>query len=95
MDHARGRFVLLLNNDAIVPPLALDPEAGIVRCKLLNENETIQWSVEALPTPALFGARSIVSKLSPNNRFMERIPAAHRSDMTQPFVAGLVSAAGG
>ena len=105
MDHARGQFVLLLNNDTIVPPLAIDqmisflrdhPAAGIVGCKLLNEDGTIQWSVKALPSPAaaLFGARSIVSKLFPNNRFTRQHLLHIDQDMTQPFVAGFVSGAG-
>lgn len=105
LDHARGEFVLLLNNDTIVPPFALDrmssflrdhPEAGMVGCKLLNEDGTVQWSVKALPGPAaaLFGARSIVSKISPNNRFTRQHLLHLDRDMTQPFVAGFVSGAG-
>src|ERR1700674_2568277 len=46
LDHARGNYVLLLNNDTIVLPQALDRmiaflrehlDAGVVGCKLLNE----------------------------------------------------------
>lgn len=105
LDHARGRFVLLLNNDTIVLPHALDrmisflydhPDAGMVGCKLLNEDGTIQWSVKTLPSPAaaLFGARSIVSKLFPNNWFTRQHLLHIDRDMTQPFVAGFVSGAG-
>jgi GT2 family glycosyltransferase len=105
MDHARGQFMLLLNNDTIVLPRAFDqmvsflrdhPEAGIVGCKLLNEDGTTQWSVKALPSPAaaLFGARSIVSKLFPNNRFTRQHLLHIDRDMIQPFVAGFVSGAG-
>jgi len=105
LDEARGEFVLLLNNDTIVLPLALDrmisflrsrPEAGMVGCKLLNEDGTIQWSVKALPSPAaaVFGARSIVSKLMPDNRFTRRHLLHSDRDMTEPIVAGFVSGAG-
>ena len=61
LDHARGRYVLLLNNDTLVLPRALDdmiaflqghPDAGAVGCKLLNEDGTIQWSVKSLPNLA-------------------------------------------
>ena len=104
MVHARGQFLLLLNNDTIVPPLSLDrmnsflrdhPEAGMVGCKLLNEDGTIQWSVKALPSPgsALFGARSIVSRLFRNNQFTRQHLLQIDRDMTQPFVAGFVSGA--
>ena len=104
LDHARGRYVLLLNSDTIVLPRALDAmivflqehaEAGVVGCKLLNEDGTIQPSVKSLPNPAaaVFGARSIVAKWFPNNRFTRKHLLHIGRDMTQPFVAGLVSGA--
>ena len=104
LDQARGRYVLLLNNDTLVLPRALDdmigflrdhPDAGAVGCKLLNEDGTIQWSVKSLPNPsaAIFGARSIVAKWFPNNRFSRQHLLHMGRDMTQPFVAGLVSGA--
>ncbi|MGH6839325.1 MAG: glycosyltransferase family 2 protein [Methylocella sp.] len=104
LDEARGRYVLLLNSDTIVLPQALDamiaflrghPEAGVVGCKLLNENGTIQCSVKSLLTPAaaIFGARSFLTKLFPNNRFSRRHLLHIDREMTQPFVAGLVSGA--
>ncbi|MBV9286528.1 MAG: glycosyltransferase family 2 protein [Hyphomicrobiales bacterium] len=104
LDLARGRYVLLLNNDTIVLPRALDdmivflqehPDAGAVGCRLLNEDGSIQWSVKSLPNPvsALVGARSIVSKLFPNNRFTREHLLHIGRDMTQPFVAGYVSSA--
>jgi GT2 family glycosyltransferase len=104
LDHARGRYVLLLNNDTLVLPRALDdmiaflqghPDAGAVGCKLLNEDGTIQWSVKSLPNPgaAIFGARSILAKWFPNNRFSRQHLLHFGHDMTQPFVAGLVSGA--
>jgi GT2 family glycosyltransferase len=103
-DHARGRYVLLLNNDTLVLPGALDamiaflrehPDAGAVGCKLLNEDGTIQWSVKSLPNPAaaIFGARSILAKWFPNNRFTRHHLLHIGRDMTRPFVAGLVSGA--
>lgn len=104
LDHARGRYILLLNSDTIVLPGALDamiaflqehPEAGIVGCKLLNEDGSIQPSVKSLPNPAaaVFGARSIVAKWFPNNRFTRKHLLHIGRDMTRPFVAGLVSGA--
>jgi N-acetylglucosaminyl-diphospho-decaprenol L-rhamnosyltransferase len=104
LDQACGTYVLLLNSDTIVLPQALDvmtdflrkhPEAGAVGCKLLNEDGTIQWSVKSLPNPAaaVFGARSILTKWFPNNRFSSQHLLHIGRDMTQPFVAGLVSSA--
>src|SRR3954447_5968387 len=58
---ARGQYLLLLNNDTVVLPRALDrmveflrehPEAGAVGCRLLNEDGSLQWSVKSLPNPA-------------------------------------------
>ena len=104
IDHARGRYILLLNNDTLVLAGALDdmiaflrqhPDAGAVGCKLLNEDGTIQWSVKSLPNPAaaIFGARSILAKWFPNNRFTRQHLLHIGRDMTRPFVAGLVSGA--
>ena len=104
MLQARGEFIHLLNNDTIVLPGALDamiaflratPEAGVVGCKLLNGDGTIQWSVKSLPNPgsALFGARSIITRLYPNNRFSREHLQHMSRDLSRPFVAGYVSSA--
>jgi GT2 family glycosyltransferase len=103
-DCARGKYLLLLNNDTIVFPDALDrmvaflrehPEAGAVGCKLLNEDGSIQWSVKSLPNPgsALFGARSPITRLLPNNPFARDHLLHMQSDLTTPFAAGYVSSA--
>ena len=104
LDQAVGRYVLLLNNDTVVLPRALDgmltflqehPEAGAVGCKLLNEDGTVQWSVKSLPNAAaaIFGARSIITKWFPYNRFSRQHILHIGRDLTEPFVAGLVSGA--
>jgi N-acetylglucosaminyl-diphospho-decaprenol L-rhamnosyltransferase len=101
---ARGRYLYLLNNDTIVLPDALDrmlaflrqhPEAGAVGSRLLNEDGTIQWSVKSLPNPgsALFGARSILTKLFPQNPYSRRHLLHLGRDMSAPLVAGYVSSA--
>lgn len=104
LKHARGRYIHLLNNDTIVLPGAFDqmlaflrahPEAGAVGSRLLNEDGTIQWSVRALPDlgSALFGGRSIITRLFPNNRFSRRRLLHPTRDGTEPFVAGYLSGA--
>lgn len=106
IDQSRGDYLLLLNSDTVVLPQALDrmiaflkthPEAGAVGCKLLNEDGTIQWSVKSLPNPgsALFGARSFVSRLFPNNPFTRKHLLHLGRDMTAPFITedGYVSSA--
>ena len=102
--HARGQYLYLLNNDTIVLPEALDgmlaflqehPEAGAVGSRLLNEDGSMQWSVKSLPNPgsALFGARSIITRISPNNRYSRKHLQHLDRDLTKPFVAGYVSSA--
>jgi N-acetylglucosaminyl-diphospho-decaprenol L-rhamnosyltransferase len=104
IDQARGTYVLLLNNDTIVLPQALDtmidflrkhPEAGAVGCRLLNEDGTTQASVKTPlgPAAAIFGAQSLLTKLFPKNRFSRRHVLHIGRDTGEPFVAGFVSGA--
>jgi N-acetylglucosaminyl-diphospho-decaprenol L-rhamnosyltransferase len=101
---AAGCYIHLLNNDTVVLPGALDalmaflqatPRAGAVGSKLVHPDGTVQASVKSLPGPmaALFGSRSIISKLLPNNRFTRRHLLHLSYDMTRPFRAGFVSGA--
>jgi GT2 family glycosyltransferase len=105
-DHASGKYLLLLNNDTVVLPQALDrmveflrrhPDAGAVGCKLLNPDGSgsVQWSVKSLPNPgtALFGARSSVTRLLPENPFSRHHLLHLDRGMTAPFAAGYVSSA--
>jgi GT2 family glycosyltransferase len=104
LEIAAGRYVYLLNNDTLVLPGALDaliafldehPSAGAVGNKLLNGDGTIQWSVKSLPCvmAGFFGARSILTKLFPNNPFTPQHLLHLSHDMTHPFMAGYVSSA--
>ena len=104
LGQARGKYIHLLNNDTIVLPGAFDqmlaflrahPEAGAVGSRLLNEDGTIQWSVRALPDlgSALFGGRSIITRLCPNNRFSRRRLLHPSREGSEPFVAGYLSGA--
>ena len=101
---ARGRYLYLLNNDTIMLPQALDRmiaflrehrDAGGVGSRLLNEDGTTQLSVKPLPSAgaALFGARSIITRLFPNNPFSRKHLLHLSRDMSKPFVAGYVSGA--
>lgn len=103
-DVADGEFFLLLNNDTVVLPGALDgmlsflrqhPEAGAVGSRLLNDDGSVQWSVKTLPNPAsaLFGARSIVARLFPSNRYSRKHLLHFDRDSPEPFIAGYVSSA--
>lgn len=104
LKSARGKYIHLLNNDTIVLPGAFDrmlgflrehPEAGAVGSQLLNEDGTIQWSVRALPDlgSALFGGRSIITRLFPNNRYSRRRLLHPNRELTEAFAAGYLSGA--
>lgn len=75
MRLARGRYVLLLNPDTIVPAGALaqlvifadqHPDAGIIGPKLLNADGSLQFSARSFPTitAALF-RNTILGRLLP------------------------------
>lgn len=60
LQESRGRYVLLLNPDAVLKPRALDimvyfldnhPEVGAVGPKLLKQDGTVQLSSKFFPTP--------------------------------------------
>ena len=103
-DVARGKYLYLLNSDTLMLENALDrmvdfleanPRVGCVGSKLLNEDGSVQASVKSLPNfaSALWGSRSPLFKLFPNNPY-SRAELLHLSaDMSSPFTAGYVSSA--
>jgi N-acetylglucosaminyl-diphospho-decaprenol L-rhamnosyltransferase len=104
ISRANGRYIYLLNNDTIMLPHSLDrmvaflskhPDAGAVGSKLLNSDGSVQWSVKSLPNPgsALFGARSVLTRMFPNNPISRKHLLHMGRDLSQPFVAGYVSSA--
>jgi GT2 family glycosyltransferase len=104
IDEARGQYICLLNNDTIVLPEAFDrmlaflrenPDAGAVGSRLLNEDGSTQWSIKPLPDlgAALFGGRSILLRIFPNNPFSRRRILHLDRDMTKPSTAGYISGA--
>lgn len=105
IEAARGQFLLLLNSDTLVLPEALDgmieflrthPDCGVVGCKLLNEDMTLQLSVKSYPGvgSALFGARSPITRLFPNNWFSRKHLPQLNPDLPAPLlVDGFVSGA--
>lgn len=80
--RARGEYLLLLNSDTEVRPGALEhcleffrahPEAGVVGCKLLNADGSIQPSCESfLSLPLLFYESFFLEKIFPHNRVFGR-----------------------
>ena len=104
LDEARGQYVCLLNNDTLVLPEAFDRmlaflrehrDAGAVGSRLLNEDGSIQWSIKPLPDfgAALFGGRSIIFRMFPNNRVSRQRMLHLERDMVEPFAVGYISGA--
>jgi GT2 family glycosyltransferase len=104
MQVASGRNILLLNPDTQVLPHAIDhlvahldhnPTVGVVAPKLLNHDRTDQGTARAFPTPAaaIFGRRSPLTRLAPNNRWSKRFLIGKHAKGTQPFEVDWVSGA--
>jgi GT2 family glycosyltransferase len=77
---ARGRYIMLLNNDTrvlgdaftrAVRHLDDHPEIGAAGLKLLNDDGSLQLSCRRFPSfsQALFNRYSLLTRLFPNNRF--------------------------
>jgi N-acetylglucosaminyl-diphospho-decaprenol L-rhamnosyltransferase len=101
---ARGRYVLSLDNDTRVLPdaiqllvdhLAAHPEAGATGSLLLNPDMTPQRTFRRTPSAvnAVFGRRSLITRLWPSNPISRRYLMEERSDATEPFDVGWVSTA--
>jgi GT2 family glycosyltransferase len=77
---ARGEFVLFLNPDTVVLPQALEktleflrrtPDAGMVGCKILNPNGSLQYSCRSFPSFWNYFLESFfLYKLFPKNRWI-------------------------
>jgi hypothetical protein len=92
-DSAAGRFLLFLNPDTLVQPGTLagalafmegHPEAGIMGCRTLNPDGSLQASAFAFPTP--LRAFAVVTGL---NRFLKLSSFTDHSVLSTPdYVQG-------
>ena len=99
---SKGRYILLLNSDTEIVEGALDkmvkfmddnPDCGIMGCKLLNMDGTIQYSCRRFPSyhTALFNRYSILTRLFPSNRFSQEYLMSyidHEKTMEVDWVSG-------
>lgn len=101
---ARGRLLLSLDNDTRVFPGALQalvdfmdahPGTGAVGSLLLNPDLTPQRTFRRKPSAlnAVFGRRSLVTRLWPGNPLSTRYLMSERSDSEEPFEVDWVSTA--
>jgi hypothetical protein len=93
---AHGHYVLSLDNDTRVLPGALDElvryletneKVGAAGGRLLNPDMTLQRTARGQPSAwnALFGRRSMLTKLFPGNPFTRRYLMMEHTDTDQPF----------
>lgn len=86
-DIARGRYLLLLNNDTRVLPAAIDglvafadqhPEAGIVGPRVLNPDGSLQRSCRSFPSLSSLLWRALyLDKLFPHNPYLGAHTLSH------------------
>jgi N-acetylglucosaminyl-diphospho-decaprenol L-rhamnosyltransferase len=103
--EASGRYLLFLNDDILVRDDAIaclvewmddHPAAGVIGSRLLNADGTDQFSSgRTFPTPmnALFGRKSVLTKLFPNARWARRYLLSDRVNEAEPYAVDWVSAA--
>jgi GT2 family glycosyltransferase len=101
---ARGRYVFLLNPDTVALPgsiaalvdfLDTTPSAGVAAPRLLNTDLTDQGTARSFPTAvaAVFGRRSVMTKLFPRNRWSRRYLRGRSEQGMTPFEVDWVSGA--
>lgn len=93
---ARGRFMLILDNDTTVLPGSIDalcghlrenPGVGVAVSRLFNPDMTLQRTARKFPHPlnGLFGRRSLLTRLFPANRFSQSYMLAHNETSDTPY----------
>jgi len=101
---ARGEYILLLNSDTKVMGDALEKLvsfldshylAGVATARLVYPDFSDQGVARTFPTPinALFGRRSLLTKLFPNNKYSRRYLVSHRHLSREPFEVDWASGA--
>lgn len=104
MASATGRYLMYLNNDTTISPGCLQalkafldahPNAGAISPSICNPDGSDQGVARRFPTlmNGIFGRRSFLTKLFPNNPWARRyMVCLHRAD-TDPFEVDMLSAA--
>ncbi|NIM99456.1 MAG: glycosyltransferase [candidate division Zixibacteria bacterium] len=93
---ARGKYLLLLNSDTQVIENGLEklvsfldrhPEVAVVTARLVYPDLSDQGVARTFPTPinGLFGRRSLLTRLFPNNRYSKKYLVSHTHTSDEPF----------
>ena len=92
----RGRYLLSLDDGTRVLPGAIDalldflqahPSAGAAGARLYDPDMTVQPVARRFPNPlnAIFGRRSLLTKLFPNSPIVKRYLMSEFTDSIEPF----------
>jgi len=104
MKAATGRFLMYLNNDTIMAPGCLHeliafldrtPEASGASPRICNPDGTDQGVARSFPTimNGLFGRRSALTRLFPDNRWSRRFMTGRHYEGDEPLECDVLSAA--
>lgn len=102
--ESQGEYILLLNSDTKVVDNAIEKlvefldghsDVAVVTSRLVYPNMTDQGVARMFPTPmnALFGRRSLLTRLFPNNKYSKRYMISRRNHSEEPFEVDWVSGA--
>jgi len=100
----RGRYLLSLDDgtsvlagamDALLDFMDANPSAGAVGARLYDPDMTVQQVARRFPHPlnALFGRRSLATRLFPNNRLVRRYLMSEFAESEAPFEVDWCSSA--
>jgi N-acetylglucosaminyl-diphospho-decaprenol L-rhamnosyltransferase len=103
LKHVTGRYTMYLNSDTVVLRSALTelvrhldghPEIGAASGTILNPDGSDQGVVRRFPTfmNGLFGRRSFLSRLFPNNRWYREYMKSRSIENDEPYEAEILSA---
>jgi len=101
--HVTGKYTMYLNSDtevgdhcisALCDFLERNPDVGVVTARILNPDGTDQGVIRRFPSPmnGLFGRRSVLSRIFPNNRWYRAYMLSRTTDSRSPFETDIVSA---
>ena len=102
--ESAGRYVMFLNNDTELLPgcladlaafLDANPQVGAVSPQILNPDGTDQGCARRFPSPlnGLFGRRSLLTRLFPDNPWSKRFMVGRHHEGDEPFEVEILSAA--
>ncbi len=104
LERGSSPYVLILNPDTLVEAgffesvlefMETHPDVGILGPKILDHDGTVQGSARSFPTPltALFGRKSLLTRVFPNNRITRENILTTRCDGSTPMEVDWVSGA--